>query len=372
MLDQNGWNPSGNAGAHEIGHGYGLNHSYGYVFGSSQPPSEYGDGWDTMSGACYSVNCLGTYQPVATGGEFGFYGPGLNAPQRDALGWIPANRKYTYPGSGTVNVVLVPLAHPEMSEGPLMAIIPINDTSNAANPVAYYALEYRTADGWDVNIGQPSSTEAGNTVLLHQVHVKTPQRGSPNGSLETDLVYSPSGEGARIQGNQFSDPVNNVYVTIGQLQSSQAEIVISNVPIPPAGQCQITGCVSPSFWQFSLSCSGENVGILYNGNCTTPGGESTLCLAGHNGSSTATASWSGAPGPPLFETAVTQETATVCTGNATDGTCIHVTPQNLPACPAGPSEPPPVCNAGYKLCYKTLPPQCVPANECLIQIRAPK
>ena len=174
-----------------------------------------------------------------------------------------------------------------------------------------------------------------------------------------------------MEGNQFADPVNNVYLVVGQLQSTNAEVVISNVPIPPSAQFQETGCIGPSFWQFSLTCTGEDVGIVYNGNCTSPSGELTSCYAGFNGSFSATASWSGAPGPPLFQSAGSQETALVCTKNSAGNTCIHVTPVNLPACPTAPSEPAPLCPTGEKFCYKFTPPQCVPATECLIQMVRP-
>jgi hypothetical protein len=141
---------------------------------------------------------------------------------------------------------------------------------------------------------------------------------------------------------------------------------------PPAPQCQqVTGCISPSFWEFSLSCSGEGVGMVYNGNCTNTSGEPTPCYAGFNGSSLAQASWFGAPGPPLFQTASSQETATVCTSNSSGNTCITVNPVNLPACPGTPSEPPPACPTGEKLCDGFNPPRCVPVNECLVDPATP-
>ncbi|HEV3333287.1 MAG TPA: hypothetical protein VG096_20005 [Bryobacteraceae bacterium] len=134
-----------------------------------------------------------------------------------------------------------------------------------------------------------------------------------------------------------------------------------------APECrQVTGCMGPSFWQFSLSCSGQSVGIVYPGNCTNASGESTPCYAGFSASTSVTASWSGAPGPPLFQTAASQETAKVCTANSTGNTCINVTPTNLPSCPTAPPSPPPACPTGEKLCDKSGTFQCVPANECLV------
>jgi hypothetical protein len=129
---------------------------------------------------------------------------------------------------------------------------------------------------------------------------------------------------------------------------------------------QMTGCISPGFWQFSLSCTGQSVGIFYPANCTNANGESTPCFAGFSSSSSVSASWSGAPGPPFFETAASQETARVCNANTTGNNCINVTPTNLPSCPATPPSPPPACPTGEKLCDKSGVFQCVPANQCLV------
>ena len=117
------------------------------------------------------------------------------------------------------------------------AILPITETdpSDAGNPAEYYTLEYRTADNWGSNIGktQFNCAECGNTVLVHRVHLAARVQGAANGSVEDDLVCSPLGTGARMEGDRFIDTLHNVYVSVIHTESTYAEVVLSNQPLPP-------------------------------------------------------------------------------------------------------------------------------------------
>jgi hypothetical protein len=143
---------------------------------------------------------------------------------------------------------------------------------------------------------------------------------------------------------------------------------------PPAPQCgKMTGCVSSTNWNYSLTCTGFNVGIVYSAGCVDLYGESRNCYAGFNGQSSVTASWSGVSGPPTWFTAGEEGSPTVCTeNNAGQSNCKVFTFTNLPACPPIPSEPPPLCPEGERYCLKYSPPRCVPEKECLVQPARPQ
>jgi photosystem II stability/assembly factor-like uncharacterized protein len=138
---------------------------------------------------------------------------------------------------------------------------------------------------------------------------------------------------------------------------------------PPPPQCsKPTGCIGPGSWLFGLSCTGMNVGIIYNGNCHDTFGEPRPCYAGSNGTSSVSASWSGSPGPPLFQTVDSQDSPTVCTENAAGQTNCKTITLEPPACPSESVPPTPTspCAQGQRLCDKFNPPRCVPDDECLV------
>ena len=142
---------------------------------------------------------------------------------------------------------------------------------------------------------------------------------------------------------------------------------------PPAAQCKMTGCIGDMSWQYSLKCTGQDVGIVYNGGCADTSGEPRSCNAGFNGSSTAQASWAGTIGPPTWLTPGAQGSPTVCTRNNTgEQTCKIFESSNLPACglqSGGPALPPPHCGQSSQgetetYCTKYTPPRCVPEGAC--------
>ncbi len=137
---------------------------------------------------------------------------------------------------------------------------------------------------------------------------------------------------------------------------------------PPAAQCKMTGCVGDISWNYSLKCTGDGVGIVYNGGCRDTFGEPENCYAGFKGASTVQASWGGAIGPPTWLTPEAQGSPTVCTTNNTgEQTCKIFDSGNLPACPpqsGGATLPPPRCGQGETYCTKYTPPRCVPSGDC--------
>ena len=106
--------------AHEMGHGFGLPHSY-----SANPDMEYGDGWDLMSFATT------TFQfPIQFRATNGVATVGLNARNLEALNAIPVRRTWTPPAPDfSASIVLDPLNQPLIgNNGPLIATIPANAT----------------------------------------------------------------------------------------------------------------------------------------------------------------------------------------------------------------------------------------------------
>ena len=124
---------------HEMGHGYGLNHSR--VDGSTDP---YQDPWDTMSVAeAY----------IATSPDFGRIGPGLNALNMRMVGWLEERRVWTLPnGVKDATLNLAPL-HRRDLPGWLAAELP-------GTPDKFMA-ELRVREGWDAAIPR-------DTVVIHR------------------------------------------------------------------------------------------------------------------------------------------------------------------------------------------------------------
>ena len=149
----NEWSQTFNS--HEMGHLFGLDHSFGLnpkpCLSGDARPGAYCDKWDVMSAAnVWTFNdALGTN------------GPGLNAPNLDKLGCVPANRIWTPPQPDFDGIVRVAaLNHPEAA-GPLMIKVP---RLSGPNPsiASTFTVEFRRKTGWDAGIPN-------DTVLIHEV-----------------------------------------------------------------------------------------------------------------------------------------------------------------------------------------------------------
>src|SRR4051794_22832909 len=182
LLDPGAWNIR--FAAHEMGHGYGLDHSFSndltYQNASWSQPGEYDDLWDEMSAQhVYSV----------AGANYGQTGVGFNAFHRDKLGWIPRSRIVTFGanGTGAATVSLAPLQVPSAA-GALLVRVPFNpgDLFN------YYTVEFQRKLGWSRGI-------PGDTVLIHEV-----KDGRPTLIRRLDLVGKPPAQAISANGVSIS------------------------------------------------------------------------------------------------------------------------------------------------------------------------
>lgn len=99
---------------------------------------------------------------------YGTSGPGLSAPARDRLGWLPINRVFTPPPNAyRLKLTLTSLSkNTAQTSGYLMARIPIY--TKVDEPYAYYTVEYRT-EGVDYDQGLKNLGLDSNGIVIHRV-----------------------------------------------------------------------------------------------------------------------------------------------------------------------------------------------------------
>ncbi|MDQ6949346.1 MAG: hypothetical protein M3256_24615 [Actinomycetota bacterium] len=212
---------------HEMGHGYGLEHSFSRV-GCSGPGlyGEYCDIWDAMGFSWGGLEfSQSAYAPPAVPG---WAGPGMNAFNLDKLGFIPPGRQATIdPGRGqssTVNITSLSAPNPD---GLLTVKVPIGD-----DPAHYYTVEYRRQLKWDVGIQKDG-------VLIHEVSPEA----SPDHTTPLSYVIPRSSDwadGLRSQGEwfrgQWHDSAHVVDITVRSINPS-ANTATVTVSRPEPSTC---------------------------------------------------------------------------------------------------------------------------------------
>lgn len=184
LLDSAGWFPT--TAAHEMGHGYGLSHSYddnGVV---------YGDRWDIMS----AVGDVYRFPD-----QFGESGPGLNAPNLEKFGWLPGSRKLSWNGTSQT-ITLAALNQPETA-GYLMVKVPLDFVISQ-----YYTIEFRRRTNWDRAIPR-------DTVLIHEVR---------NG---LSYIIKTNGGPERLAGEAFDDANYNVTITVLDINNASSTATVN-------------------------------------------------------------------------------------------------------------------------------------------------
>jgi hypothetical protein len=173
--------------SHEMGHAFGLPHSF-----AANPDMEYGDGWDVMSFATT------TFQfPIEFRGTQGAATVGLNARNLKALNAVPAGRTWV-PATAdfSAQITLDPLNQlPIGNHGNLIVEIPASATRPARGNGSLYTVEFRRRTGWDQSIPE-------NAVLVHEVR-------------SNNLSYLHPSAGSRLtNGQQFVTPDPKVFIRV--------------------------------------------------------------------------------------------------------------------------------------------------------------
>jgi len=156
--------------AHEMGHAFGLHHSFGENRGPCAlygQPGEYCDWYDIMSWS----NVGGFVQfPARTAAESDVHaGPGMNALKLSQLGAIDFTRDWSPPAPPfDVTVTLAALNRPDI-DSPLVARF-VAAARDPRNGISIYTLEYREPTAWDRGIGPP-------VVLIHEMPMGGPHLG---------------------------------------------------------------------------------------------------------------------------------------------------------------------------------------------------
>jgi uncharacterized repeat protein (TIGR01451 family) len=166
--------------AHEMGHGYGLPHSYG-------GGTEYNDPWDVMgipSGYRCSVNADPMYSCL---------GQHTIAYFKDHLGWLPTERTFI-PQGGQETIILEQLAQPQ-TDNYLMAWI---ETGSGQG----YTLETRRRVGYDAKL-------AGDAVIIHRI----PASGVPD-LVDADGGATDDAGAMWTPGETFEDAANGITIYV--------------------------------------------------------------------------------------------------------------------------------------------------------------
>jgi hypothetical protein len=187
---------------HEMGHGFGLPHSW-----AGGPDVEYGDGWDVMSFATTTAQFPITFQ-----GRTGDATVGLNARNIEALGAMPSARIWKPPGNDFSEwVTLDPLSQPPFgNHGFLVVKIPPGSTDPARPSGSTYQVEFHRRVGWDQATSQ-------DVVRVHEIRT--------NGLSYAQYVQL-------TEGMQYVTPDPHVYLRVVDIDpvASTATVRLWNLP----------------------------------------------------------------------------------------------------------------------------------------------
>ena len=190
---------------HEMGHGFGLQHSW-----CANPDMVYGDGWDLMS--WQTTQFTYDYEFVGTRG---LATVAINAHNLERLNVLPPQRIW-HPNQSdfSVQIILDPLGQSALgNHGYLIAkILSLSTNPHRANG-SNYSVEFRRKSGWDNAIPR-------DAVLIHEIR-------TDGNSYIQDRRYRDY-----FVGDRFITPDPKVYIQVMAIDSliGTASIRIWDIP----------------------------------------------------------------------------------------------------------------------------------------------
>ncbi len=210
--------------AHEVGHGFGLQHS------RNSAGADYGDPFDLMS--TFSTNQYLNARYPAEGGDIGNgpgSGPGLNVPNLMFLNALPPNRLVTYlVSSGQVQSYRLSALSHGLGSRP-MGLLILWQTTLPGLPVVVspvtYTVEYRQNDGEDAGFQNP-------VVLVHRVHSSTV--GYPwQNDLDAVLTAGQTYQASMPPELNFQKALNQIYISVDSIDPSTGSALVHVGPNAP-------------------------------------------------------------------------------------------------------------------------------------------
>lgn len=224
---------------HEMGHGFGLNHSRALATANTDD-YDYHDCYDLMSALSWSgslVPCSSVY--FFTGANFGEpprSGPGLDAINLDREAWLLDSQRLYFDNSscGAQTITLGALSNPlqgGLLEARIPAAVPIA-TKKGATTSDYYSAEFRDQSGWDQGIPAPA-------VQLHL-----------HGQDDYSYWVDNAGPGGVLTaGLDFADAPHKAFVLVNR---------IGGINVPPhTAQVTLGSCVIATALTYAGPASGD-------------------------------------------------------------------------------------------------------------------
>jgi hypothetical protein len=197
--------------AHEMGHAFGLHHSAGPT------GVTYQNSWDVMSDTY--TNCDQDTDPT-----YGCLGQNMNAYDKDRLGWIPANQKFTYAGAAQT-LTFGALADAATTNMRIAYIPHIGTTTQ------FTTVEYRRQmpTGYDKKL-------AGSAIIIHDVDTSRLDPAWVQGTDgNTGAMFTPAGVSTYAVPNS-----GGVTVTVTAIAGATATVTIGppapRIPPAPSGR----------------------------------------------------------------------------------------------------------------------------------------
>ncbi len=288
-LDPGAWNNA--FAAHEMGHGYGLPHSF-----SDEPTvMEYGDGWDIMSAMTFGGKVPTFLHPL-----FGPSGPALCGVYQDRLGWIPSSERLDLSSFGrgaTLTISALDKAPP----GIRLVRIWLGFSTH------HYAVELRMPQeetGWDRGIDR-----AGVLVRLVQNGVSY-------------LRQSTGGVQDMQPGDSFVDAHENLVVSVLGFDDKERTATVHIGPRPPAGlatRARLTPLPNAAGWHNS------DVEVRLTGTAAVGSGAPRITFSATGADPMPPATVTG----PAVSVTVTKEGSTTLCYAAEDNTGAGELPRTL-------------------------------------------